>query len=102
MATTARHPVLGRMLQELAVRDRDWWFPYLTVFYSTGPQFASDVLREWEKRNQGLIGVASGGQERISGDGIRILPQQLYSEEFTFFGHSPGGTWHGKDVAVVL
>lgn len=31
-----------------------------------------------------------------------ILPQILYSEEFTFFGHSPGGTWHGGDVAVVL
>jgi len=30
------------------------------------------------------------------------LPQVFYSEEYTFFGHSPGGTWHGKDVAVVL
>jgi hypothetical protein len=28
--------------------------------------------------------------------------QELYSEEYTFFGHSPGGTWHEGDVAVVL
>jgi hypothetical protein len=31
-----------------------------------------------------------------------VLPQEFYSEEFTFFGHSPGGTWHEDDVAVVL
>jgi hypothetical protein len=30
------------------------------------------------------------------------LPQIFYSEQYTFFGHSPGGTWHGKDVAVIL
>jgi len=33
---------------------------------------------------------------------FRILPQIFYSEEYTFFGHSPGGTWHGGDVAMVL
>ena len=33
---------------------------------------------------------------------FRILPRIFYSEEYTFFGHSPGGTWHGGDVAVVL
>ena len=30
------------------------------------------------------------------------MPQIFYSEQYTFFGHSPGGTWHGKDVAVIL
>lgn len=34
--------------------------------------------------------------------GFRILSQELYSEDYTFFGHSPGGTWHGGDVAAVL
>jgi hypothetical protein len=31
-----------------------------------------------------------------------ILPQIFYSEEYTFFGHRPGGTWHGQDVVIVL
>jgi hypothetical protein len=31
-----------------------------------------------------------------------VLPQIYYSEQYTFFGHSPGGTWHGGDVAVIL
>ena len=35
-------------------------------------------------------------------DAIYVLPQEFYSEEYTFFGHSPGGTWHEGDVAVVL
>lgn len=34
--------------------------------------------------------------------GFRVLPRIFYSEEYTFFGHSPGGTWHGGDVGVVL
>lgn len=44
MGSRARHPLLGEMLQELAVKDKRWVFPYLTVFWSTGPQFVSDVL----------------------------------------------------------
>ena len=38
----------------------------------------------------------------VNPDGLYILPRQFYSEEYTFFGHRKGGTWHGKDVAVVL
>ncbi|XPS73375.1 hypothetical protein M3J09_005523 [Ascochyta lentis] len=33
---------------------------------------------------------------------FRILPRILYPEEYLFFGHSPGGTWHGSGVDVVL
>lgn len=33
---------------------------------------------------------------------FRVLPQIFYSEEYTFFGHTSGGTWYGSDVAVVL
>ena len=38
----------------------------------------------------------------IGPDDWYVLPQKFYSEEYTFFGHTPGGTWHGEDVAVVL
>jgi hypothetical protein len=33
---------------------------------------------------------------------VYILPKEFYSEEYTFFGHSQGGTWHGKDVETIL
>lgn len=35
-------------------------------------------------------------------DRFYILTDDLYSETYTFFCHSPGGTWHGDDVAVIL
>ena len=34
-------------------------------------------------------------------DDVAILPRTFYSEDNSFFGHRPGGSWHGKDVFVV-
>ena len=39
---------------------------------------------------------------RLGNQEFFILPQIFYSEEYQFFGHRPGGTWHGPDVVVVL
>ena len=47
MASMPRHPVLLEMTSALARRNRNLVFPYLTIFWSTGPQFSSDVLRGW-------------------------------------------------------
>lgn len=38
----------------------------------------------------------------IGQDAFFVLPRIFYSESHTFFGHMPGGSWHGKDVMVVL
>ncbi|XPS78147.1 hypothetical protein M3J09_010164 [Ascochyta lentis] len=95
MASMPRHPVLLDMTTALARRNWNLLFPYLTIFWSTGPQFASDILKAWWWK----YGARNGGHDTAS---FRVLPQIFYSEEYTFFGHSPGGTWHGSDVAVVL
>jgi mannosyltransferase OCH1-like enzyme len=47
MAARAGHPILELMTAELKRRDKNWLFPYLTIFWSTGPQFSSDVLKKW-------------------------------------------------------
>jgi inositol phosphorylceramide mannosyltransferase catalytic subunit len=47
MATRAHHPVMMAMLKSLARRDKDLRFPYLTIYWSTGPQFTSDILKMW-------------------------------------------------------
>jgi hypothetical protein len=39
---------------------------------------------------------------RLGNQEFFILPQIFYSEEYSFFGHRPGGTWHGQDVVIVL
>jgi mannosyltransferase OCH1-like enzyme len=47
MATMARHPIMGKMTASLQSRNKWLIFPYLTVFWSTGPKFASDMLMSW-------------------------------------------------------
>ena len=47
MATRKGHPVMERMVRRLEARNKWLIFPYVTIFWSTGPQFTSDVLREW-------------------------------------------------------
>lgn len=56
MAARRGHPILERMTRRLEAKNRNWIFPYLTIFWSTGPSFGSDILREW----------VDGGYEQIS------------------------------------
>jgi mannosyltransferase OCH1-like enzyme len=102
MATRAHHPLTGMMLEQLAPRDKDKLFPYFTIFWSTGPQFVSGVLRSWSSSHIGAVSPPTKRPEDLDRNSVHILPQEFYSEKYTFFGHRPGGTWHGKDVAVVL
>jgi mannosyltransferase OCH1-like enzyme len=47
MATRSRHPVIRLMLENLHARNLNLIFPYLTIFWSTGPQFTGDLLKRW-------------------------------------------------------
>ncbi|KAH9864446.1 hypothetical protein J1614_010380 [Plenodomus biglobosus] len=102
MASAARHPILKRMTERLIAYNRNWLFPYITIFWTTGPHFTSDILEEWY-RSSDRPQVIDGSKKKEAGpDVFFVLPRIFYSEEYTFFGHSPGGTWHGSDVATVL
>lgn len=57
MASVPRHPVLLEMTSALLRRNRNLLFPYLTIFWSTGPQFTSDILRSWWRRNSARMGT---------------------------------------------
>lgn len=67
MAARPQHPVMGKILQELIPHDLNLLFPYITVFWSTGPQFTSNVLKSWfndnhnkNKYSQNLTKTRSG------------------------------------------
>lgn len=105
MATRARHPLTLLQLKQLAPRNKNLLFPYLTIFWSTGPQFTSDLLKMWYFAlwgGQSHSYEAGTPKTPTDPDTVYVLPLPFYSEEYTFFGHSPGGTWHGDDVKVVL
>ncbi|KAG8624086.1 hypothetical protein KVT40_009062 [Elsinoe batatas] len=101
MATRKHHPIMRRMIESLYSRDKSLIFPYLTIFWSTGPQFTSDMVKTWWRDIGAVVTGTVHGKENDM-DSIYVLPLPFYSEEYSFFGHSPGGTWHGSDVAVVL
>jgi mannosyltransferase OCH1-like enzyme len=123
MASRPGHPVFGRLVHSLQSHNKNYLFTYLTVFWSTGPMFVNTILKDWYRD---LAGKAHSGElsknmtdnhtsldrnhiknqikvHRYSGPSdVAILPQTFYSEEYTFFGHRPGSSWHGDDVAIVL
>ena len=104
LATRKGHPAWKKMTEMLTPRDKSLIFPYLTIFWSTGPQFTTDVFKLWLDENPKYKYYTPGSSKvpTIDPDAVYVLPQEFYSEEYTFFGHSPGGTWHEGDVAVVL
>lgn len=100
MASAKHHPIMKRMTDGLVTHNRNMLFPYVTIFFSTGPHFTSNILQEWYR--QCSRGGCRQSDSGTASDKFVVLPRIFYSEEYTFFGHSPGGTWHGSDVAVVL
>ncbi|KAI4953701.1 hypothetical protein J4E91_002549 [Alternaria rosae] len=102
MASAAKHPVVKKMTEGLVTHNWNLLFPYLTIFWTTGPQFTSTILQEWFE--ECLNGQCKQLKARNDLDptSFLVLPRIFYSEEYTFFGHKPGGSWHGSDVAVVL
>ncbi|KNG45549.1 mannosyl phosphorylinositol ceramide synthase sur1 [Stemphylium lycopersici] len=102
MASAAKHPIVKKMTEGLMTHNWNLLFPYLTIFWTTGPQFTTTILQEWYERCEDEQCFQRRHAKDIESNGFAILQRIFYSEEFTFFGHKPGGTWHGGDVAVVL
>lgn len=59
IAARPGHPLLEYMTGRLPDRNRWLGSEWLTVFWSTGPRFASDMLREWYDTRPGERHVAS-------------------------------------------
>lgn len=123
MASAAKHPIVKRMTEGLVTHNWNLLFPYLTIFWTTGPQFTSTILQEWFEECPDGKCMQRGARDDLGksatyaqqtktiliadlfhpdSDSFVVLPRVFYSEEYTFFGHKPGGSWHGGDVAVVL
>jgi mannosyltransferase OCH1-like enzyme len=112
MATRPGHPLMWKMVTSLKRRDRNLLFPWLTIFWSTGPRFATDMLHEYlderseQARNRdSTADIGSRGENGtriINPSSVSILPSSMYSESLQFFGHRQGGTWYGWDVAIII
>ncbi|KAE8380607.1 nucleotide-diphospho-sugar transferase [Aspergillus bertholletiae] len=97
MASTPGHPFITKVALGLHDHDGFYLSKYITVFFTTGPMYLSRMLTEWFRK------VQNGPGEPITmPHGVAILPSLMYdTTAYSFFGHAPGSTWHGNDVAVV-
>lgn len=68
------HGLMKMMTERLQSRDWNLLFPYLTIFWSTGPQFASDMVRRWYSRGWAK-GYEVGASKQDSGE--RVLGHWL-------------------------
>lgn len=72
MAARARHPILMQMIMALEARNRNLIFPYLTIYWSTGPQFTSDILKKYFLEQKSDFNAGTPRSRRTSL--IRHLP----------------------------
>jgi mannosyltransferase OCH1-like enzyme len=91
MGAVPQHPFFLTVIDSLQKYNRNWFMPYITVMYSTGPLFLSVVWKEymWETR--------------AVTDRVRILmPDGYKGYSWSFFNITKGSSWHGKDAQTIF
>ncbi|KAH7118025.1 nucleotide-diphospho-sugar transferase [Dendryphion nanum] len=53
MACRKHHPIMEKMTKGLVTHNRNLIFPYITIFWTTGPHFTSQILQEQYKQCRG-------------------------------------------------
>lgn len=92
MGAVPRHPFYIKVVQELERRNRNYFFPYLTIMYGTGPLLLSVLLQQY--RSQGT--PPPGGE-------VRLLAPPIHALHTTwFFSQAPGHSWHKWDAQMLL
>ncbi|KAH8689462.1 nucleotide-diphospho-sugar transferase, partial [Talaromyces proteolyticus] len=118
MAASPGHPFMRLLVESLESHNRFYLSKYITVFWSTGPMFVNNILGTWFRAGMANTYISNDATltagNWYNGSGckvkrrfchltdIAVLPSMFYSDSnYQFFGHRPGGSWHGKDVAFV-
>lgn len=85
LASTQHHDFYKTLILNLKRWDHWYIFPYLTVFFSTGPMYLN--IQYWFYKGT---------------DPIWVLSPELYSEgSLRIFNHLEGSTWHNWDAYVI-
>lgn len=83
------HPFFKQLIDHLPNWDRWLIFPYLTVFFSTGPMFLNIQYSRWD------------GVEALKNP-VWVLDTGLYSDgSDKIFKHFQGSTWHSWDAWLI-
>ena len=91
MGSEPRHPFFLRVIENLQGYKRNWFVPYITVMYNTGPLFLSVVWKEY-------LPTVTSEEARV-----RILmPEEYNSKPHSFFGIYKGSSWHRDDAKAIF
>ncbi|GAO48658.1 hypothetical protein SAICODRAFT_59077 [Saitoella complicata NRRL Y-17804] len=92
MGSVPHHPFFLRVIESLKPYARNWYMPYLTVMFSTGPLFLSVVWKDYIR-----WGVESESAR------VRVLMPDEYKGKFwSFFLGFSGSSWHQGDANFVF
>ncbi|KAI8908477.1 nucleotide-diphospho-sugar transferase, partial [Gorgonomyces haynaldii] len=80
-----QHPFFKHLIQELPRFNYWLFFPYLTVFYCTGPLFLTINYNRFPE-DVSVLGI-----EEYAGP-----------REVSYFNHYPGSTWHSWDAKLIF
>lgn len=90
MGSVPQHPFFLKVLDSLKLYKKNWFVPYVTIMYSTGPLFLSVIWKQYKR-----WGVPEAGKVRI------LLPEDYKTHKYSFFAIAPGSSWHLDDAKFV-
>lgn len=90
MGSVPRHPFFQKVLDNLEKYNVNYFVPYITVMYSTGPLFLSVIWKRYKR-----WGVPEGGVVRI------LQPDDYKKHSYSFFKISKGDSWHLGDAEFI-
>ncbi|CZT46397.1 probable CSH1 Probable catalytic subunit of a mannosylinositol phosphorylceramide (MIPC) synthase [Rhynchosporium secalis] len=91
LGSVPQHPFFLRTIESLAGYNRNWFMPYVTVMYSTGPLFLSVLWVQYMR------------DKRPLSEHVRILlPEEYKGFTWSFFNVTKGNSWHGKDAETIF
>ena len=108
MAARPKHPFFKQLIDALPYWNHNYWFPYLTVFLSTGPLFVDIQFGLYNnsliENNMVKSDVNTNDLISRSSDAVWVLEPLLYSKgrPNSFFAHFQGSSWHEPDAGFVF
>lgn len=91
MGSVPQHPFFLRVIDSLQAYNWNWYFPYITVMYSTGPLFLSVIWKEYSSSRP-----SEENRVRI------LMPDEYSKTTWSFFSTHLGNSWHGKDAKLIF
>ncbi|KAF4307731.1 hypothetical protein GTA08_BOTSDO04291 [Botryosphaeria dothidea] len=92
MGSIPHHPFFELVIRALADYNKDWASPYLTVMYSTGPLFLSEMREEYLS----LENIHS--EEEL----FTLMPKDYDRDQASMFHSYRGSSWHEDDAKVIF